>query len=653
MKFISIDQYECNCGECPMVINVLKNSKKNFFDSSRSEKQDKKILRMLKAYANYNEADQYDLDLLVLYSSKCLQLCKYDEEQAFNMLAQAMDDGTGPSLMQLQLEEEEKEKHEEDDEQAQVVKEIIQFQVQTLNESHDQSQEELEEEEYEEDHPHTLQSTKEHEILQRQQDQQKQTTVDHLNHTLTILDDYYNLEFGKQISNQVIPNTKIKKKNPLKRFLKNLFSRKKKKKKKHNKAKSKLKQTSNMTKDLDDGLESRTSSPTSDQETEISSISSLELEEQVVNPNAKTEQQAKVDNYFPLIKPSRHIPSQHIEVYVDQYLCDCGTCPHAKAIKNPTALFKHSIGELKCTQVVRLLQAYSTYNEAQVFQADLVFEYALECLIDCEDDEDLAFTTLIQLMENRQLSPEETIAQAHPHVSQEEDSSTCAVVTTLANCKGIHLFKDYRRAKQEDNLEQEVITNIKVPFINSTSTCVHDDHPVNKEKGADHSSVSINSTSKSPLPQYIPQYLYIKFNMECPQTSLIHKRIELEKNSIEEVQQNQEAASSTSCTRPIERSNLNQKKKQSNTSKRIKSFLKNFLRISSKSKPPSQQQNFRASPASINVFIQSGVCKTSTISKEETKVIVSLHAKYAPWSFKKLQEERKKYIVAPEAYMWI
>jgi hypothetical protein len=542
MVFIYIDQYECECGECP----VLKTLNKKFnFDSSKNNSQEKKVFRMLLAYGNYNEADPYDLDLLEMYASKCLQLSKHDEEAAFNMLVQAMDDGSGLYLLEIELEDEEEAEEQQVNElqQPEIVQEFIQFQAQ-------ENPEVPQEEEFEPEHP---------------------------SNPLIIMEDYYGMDTGKQmlmVAQEGKPKNKLK---PLKRFFKNFFSRITKQRKSKSKS---IKKTS-VIQNIVDNLEPWTSPTSSDEETDISSVSSLELEQELVYPNINgTVEEPEVEQEQPP-QVDKRIGSQpeQVRVYVDQYLCYCGECPHTQAIKDQVELHSDSIDGIKSNQVVRLLNAYATYNEAQEFKAELLFGHALRSLMDCHDNEDLAFTALIQI-----IASEQSLA---PYVDKIQTADI--VVDEMIAAVGTE-------ENQQRSASLEVLTRPMEDIIN-----------FNQAK---------NQTKNQKISQTKRIKSFFKKLLRIPSTS--------------------------------------------------KSFLKKLLRIPStskrsQSKSESSQHQYQPAPAPApqvpSASVKNTSASTSTsktiMAEAKEKTGISLHEKYAPWSFNKLKEERKKYIVAPEAYMWI
>ncbi|OQS07735.1 hypothetical protein THRCLA_00269 [Thraustotheca clavata] len=82
------------------------------------------------------------------------------------------------------------------------------------------------------------------------------------------------------------------------------------------------------------------------------------------------------------------------ELQVNDYLCPCGECPWYNIIQDHVSTH-HMPKHLKNT-VIRVLQAYSTYNEAVGFEPTMV-PWAQHCVIVSNGNEDAAFDTFIQL----------------------------------------------------------------------------------------------------------------------------------------------------------------------------------------------------------------------------------------------------------------
>ncbi|KAG1696445.1 hypothetical protein DVH05_018575 [Phytophthora capsici] len=84
----------------------------------------------------------------------------------------------------------------------------------------------------------------------------------------------------------------------------------------------------------------------------------------------------------------------HSPIYLEDYLCSCGECPHYQEIERDVAVVKTSQRELRST--TRLLQAFSTYNEQIGYRADMI-STARECLQTWCGDEDKAFRSFVTL----------------------------------------------------------------------------------------------------------------------------------------------------------------------------------------------------------------------------------------------------------------
>ncbi|OQR94790.1 hypothetical protein ACHHYP_00914 [Achlya hypogyna] len=79
---------------------------------------------------------------------------------------------------------------------------------------------------------------------------------------------------------------------------------------------------------------------------------------------------------------------------VADYMCPCGECPWYGPIEESVAASRMP-RSLKHT-VCRVLQAYSTYNEAVGFYASMV-PWAQYCVESCGGNEDAAFAAFVQL----------------------------------------------------------------------------------------------------------------------------------------------------------------------------------------------------------------------------------------------------------------
>ena len=87
-------------------------------------------------------------------------------------------------------------------------------------------------------------------------------------------------------------------------------------------------------------------------------------------------------------------------VHVDDYLCDCGECPQYAAIEDEVTNSNCWMNEQERRSICRMLQAYSTYNEAVGFKKHMIAS-AEECLLVFHGDEDAAFNALVLLAESK------------------------------------------------------------------------------------------------------------------------------------------------------------------------------------------------------------------------------------------------------------
>ncbi|KAF4040843.1 hypothetical protein GN244_ATG06885 [Phytophthora infestans] len=82
-------------------------------------------------------------------------------------------------------------------------------------------------------------------------------------------------------------------------------------------------------------------------------------------------------------------------IYLEDYLCKCGECPQYKEIADDVAAAAKT-SRLQTQSITRLLQAFSTYNEAIGYRADMI-PAACECLRVWNGDEDKAFKSFVTL----------------------------------------------------------------------------------------------------------------------------------------------------------------------------------------------------------------------------------------------------------------
>uniref|UniRef100_K3WCC2 Uncharacterized protein n=1 Tax=Globisporangium ultimum (strain ATCC 200006 / CBS 805.95 / DAOM BR144) TaxID=431595 RepID=K3WCC2_GLOUD len=85
-----------------------------------------------------------------------------------------------------------------------------------------------------------------------------------------------------------------------------------------------------------------------------------------------------------------------INLYVDDYLCQCGECPHYKLIAYEVKRYGTYANDAELRSLTRILQAFSTYNEAVGYDCNMILT-AEECLQLWDGDEDLAFTSFVML----------------------------------------------------------------------------------------------------------------------------------------------------------------------------------------------------------------------------------------------------------------
>ncbi|KDO34348.1 hypothetical protein SPRG_01484 [Saprolegnia parasitica CBS 223.65] len=82
------------------------------------------------------------------------------------------------------------------------------------------------------------------------------------------------------------------------------------------------------------------------------------------------------------------------DLLVDDYICPCGECPWYNLIEAHVAAYRMPL-QLK-RPVCRVLQAYSTYNEAVGYCSGMV-PWALHCVQTCDGNEDTAFAAFVSL----------------------------------------------------------------------------------------------------------------------------------------------------------------------------------------------------------------------------------------------------------------
>ncbi|CAI5735610.1 unnamed protein product [Peronospora destructor] len=85
-------------------------------------------------------------------------------------------------------------------------------------------------------------------------------------------------------------------------------------------------------------------------------------------------------------------------IYVKEYLCSCGECPQYKQIAHDVAMRvkEPQYNFLQKQNIIRLLQAFSTYNEVMGYRTDMI-PTAYDCLRVWCGDEDKAFESFVAL----------------------------------------------------------------------------------------------------------------------------------------------------------------------------------------------------------------------------------------------------------------
>ncbi|TYZ68294.1 hypothetical protein PybrP1_005196 [[Pythium] brassicae (nom. inval.)] len=84
------------------------------------------------------------------------------------------------------------------------------------------------------------------------------------------------------------------------------------------------------------------------------------------------------------------------EVYLDDYLCQCGECPQYKLIAYEVQRYGTYANEAERKSLTRILQAFSTYNEVIGYDCDMI-PAAEECLQVWGGDEEQAFKSFVTL----------------------------------------------------------------------------------------------------------------------------------------------------------------------------------------------------------------------------------------------------------------
>ncbi|GMG14749.1 unnamed protein product [Phytophthora fragariaefolia] len=89
-------------------------------------------------------------------------------------------------------------------------------------------------------------------------------------------------------------------------------------------------------------------------------------------------------------------------IYIEDYLCTCGECPQYDEIAQDIATETAQISSYKVLEqesAMRLLQAFSTYNEVIGYRPDMI-PAAYECLRVWSGDEDKAFKSFVTLYDD-------------------------------------------------------------------------------------------------------------------------------------------------------------------------------------------------------------------------------------------------------------
>ncbi|DBA04927.1 TPA: hypothetical protein N0F65_006929 [Lagenidium giganteum] len=87
-------------------------------------------------------------------------------------------------------------------------------------------------------------------------------------------------------------------------------------------------------------------------------------------------------------------------LHVTNYLCQCGDCPHYSKIDRAVTNSTCWMNERERRSMCRILQAYSTYNEAVEFRREMI-SCAEECMLMSNGNEDAAFNSFVFLAQQR------------------------------------------------------------------------------------------------------------------------------------------------------------------------------------------------------------------------------------------------------------
>lgn len=84
--------------------------------------------------------------------------------------------------------------------------------------------------------------------------------------------------------------------------------------------------------------------------------------------------------------------------FVEDYICKCGGCPQYEVIEEDVSNLVTWRNPEELISIIRILQAFSTYNETIGYQVDMIAT-ADECLQVWNGDEDQAFTSFVMLQD--------------------------------------------------------------------------------------------------------------------------------------------------------------------------------------------------------------------------------------------------------------
>ncbi|EQC29433.1 hypothetical protein SDRG_12895 [Saprolegnia diclina VS20] len=123
------------------------------------------------------------------------------------------------------------------------------------------------------------------------------------------------------------------------------------------------------------------------------------VDDEEVHTECSSEGSAGHDDWDAQATPSSaeapfQLKHKTMDLLIDDYLCPCGECPWYNLIEAHVAAYSMPL-QLK-RPVCRVLQAYSTYNEAVGYCSGMV-PWALHCVETCDGNEDSAFAAFINL----------------------------------------------------------------------------------------------------------------------------------------------------------------------------------------------------------------------------------------------------------------